>query len=128
MDNENKVERWKRYIEELYQETDGNTHVQNNGSTDEQGRIILRDDYNKALEDMKRNKAPGVDNIPIELIENSEETIKEELFKLVKEIYESGTIPEDFQKSIIISIPKKLTADKYEDFRTLSLMFMQQKY
>lgn len=58
MDNENKVERWKRYIEELYQETDGNTHVQNNGSTDEQGRTILRDDYNKALEEMKRNKAP----------------------------------------------------------------------
>lgn len=54
---------------------------------------------------MKRNKALGVDNIPIELIENSRETVNEELFKLVMEIYESGVIPEDFQKSIIIPIP-----------------------
>lgn len=69
------------------------------------GGTILKDKYNKALKEMRRNKAPGIDNIPIELIQNSEETVKEELFKLVKEIYESGIIPEDFQKSIIISIP-----------------------
>jgi len=45
-----------------------------------------------------------------------------EEFKLVKEIYGLEVIPEDFQKSIIIQIPKKATADKCDDFRTLSLM------
>jgi len=38
------------------------------------------------LEELRRNKAPGVNNIPIELIQNSGEKVKEELFKLVKEI------------------------------------------
>lgn len=71
---------------------------------------------------MRRNKAPVVDSLPIELIQNPEETIKKELFKLVKEIYELGVIPKDSQKSIIIPIPKKAIADKCDDFYTLSLM------
>lgn len=78
---------------------------------DEQGGAILRVEFDKALWDVKSNKAPGVDNIPINLIKNARETVKEELFKLIKEIYELGVIPEDFQKSIIIPIPKKVTTD-----------------
>lgn len=61
--------------------------MQSSGITDEQDGTILKDEYNKALEEMRRYKAPGVDNIPIELIQNSEETFKEEPFKFVKKIY-----------------------------------------
>jgi len=71
---------------------------------------------------MRRNKAPGVDNILIELIQNSGETVEEKLFKLVKEVYESGVISEDFQKSIVIPIPKEVVVDNCNNFRTLSLM------
>jgi len=78
LDNEGKMRRWKQYIEELYQGTDEISDVQNSGNTDDQGITILKDEYSKALEEMRRNKAPGVDNIPIELIQNSEETVKEE--------------------------------------------------
>jgi hypothetical protein len=37
-------------------------------------------------------------------------------------IYTTGKIPKDFKESIIIPILKKSTADKYNEFRTISLM------
>lgn len=52
-----------------------------------QDQTILKEEFNKALEEMRRNKAPGVNNTPIELIQISGETIKKELFELAKEIY-----------------------------------------
>lgn len=40
---------------------------------------ILKDEYNKAFEEMRKNKAPGVDKIPIELLQNSGEILIKEL-------------------------------------------------
>lgn len=80
LDNEDKVGRWKQYIEKLYQGIDGITYVRNSGNTDEWGGNILKYEYNKTLEEMRRNKALGVDNIPIELIQISGKTVQEELF------------------------------------------------
>jgi len=40
----------------------------------------------------------------------------------VNDIYTTGEIPKDFKESIIIPIPKKATADKCNEFRTISLM------
>lgn len=56
----------------------------------DQGEIILKDEYNNALEEIRKNKALGVNNIPIELIQNSAKIVKKELFKLVKNIHESN--------------------------------------
>lgn len=51
--------------------------MQNSGITDEQDGTILKNEYNKALEEMRKNKVPEVGNIPIELIQNVEKTVKE---------------------------------------------------
>lgn len=82
LNNEDKVKRWKHYIEELLQ-YDKFTDVQNSGNINEPGENILKYEYNKALEEMRRNKGPGLNNIPIELIQNSGRTVKE-LLKFVK--------------------------------------------
>jgi len=71
LNDENKVKRWKQYIEELHLGDDELNYVQNSGNMDEQSETILKDEFNKALKEMRRNKAPGIDNIPIELIQNS---------------------------------------------------------
>lgn len=71
---------------------------------------------------MKTCKAAGKDDISMELIQNVSIELQEELFKLVNEIYTTGKISKDFKESIIIPIPKKPTADKFDEFRTISLM------
>lgn len=45
-----------------------------------------------------------------------------ELFKLIRDIYRTADIPNDFVNSIIISVPKKTSAKKCEQYRTISLL------
>lgn len=47
-----------------------------------------------------------------------------ELFKLIRDIYRTADIqvPTDFVKSVIIPIPKKTSAIKCEQYRTISLL------
>ena len=44
------------------------------------------------------------------------------LFCLVSRMYETGEVPSNFQKNIIIPIPKKTGADRCEHYRTISLV------
>lgn len=71
---------------------------------------------------MKTGKAAGTDGIAMELIQNASTELQYELFKLVNDIFTTGEIPKDFKESIIVPIPKKATADKCNEFRTISLM------
>ena len=41
---------------------------------------------------------------------------------LIYKIYESGYIPEDFRKSILVSVPKVSRAQECSDFRTNALI------
>jgi hypothetical protein len=70
-----------------------------------QGRVILRDEFNKTLKLMKTCEAAGIDDIAMKLIKNASTELQYELFKLVNDIYITGEIPKDFKESIIISIP-----------------------
>ncbi|HCF9438095.1 TPA: reverse transcriptase family protein, partial [Pseudomonas aeruginosa] len=44
------------------------------------------------------------------------------LFHLVCKMYETGEVPSDFKKNVIIPIPKKAGADRCENYRTISLI------
>lgn len=83
---------------------------------------ILRSEFELALYDLKQNKAPGTDNITAELLQCASTKIKDALYQLTQDIYEKGDIPDDYCKSIIVTIPKKSGATSCEQFRTLSLL------
>lgn len=71
---------------------------------------------------MKICKADGIENIAIELIQKASTELQDELFKLVNNIYALGEIPEDFKEIIIISISKKATSNKFNEFRVINVM------
>ena len=56
----------------------------------------------------KKGKAPGPDNITIELLEALEEFGVDQITKFLNNIYDTGEIPEDLSKSIFITLPKKI--------------------
>ena len=119
-----KAQIWKRYLDRLYgghgltEELETPEEV----NKDDEGESILREEFDQALKDMKGNKAAGIDEIPIELIKYAGARVKDRLFRLVCRIYDEGKIPKDFQKSVIIPIPKKINADRCEYYRTISLL------
>ena len=85
------------------------------------GASILRSEFDAAIRDLRRNKTSGIDDIPAELIKYAGEKTLTRLYKTICDIYLTGDIPSDFEKNIIIPIPKKKRAEKCEDFRTISL-------
>ena len=64
----------------------------------------------------------GVGEIPAELLRSLGQRGNNRLFKLASKIYETGEVPSDFKQSTIVTIPKLTHADKYEDYRTISLV------
>ncbi|XP_049779583.1 uncharacterized protein LOC126176469 [Schistocerca cancellata] len=115
LSKEGKAERWKEYIEGLYKGDvleDNIMEMEENVDEDEMGDMILCEEFDRALKDLSRNKAPGVDNIPLELLTALGEPVLTKLYHLVSKMYETDEIPSDFKKNIIIPIPKKAGVDR----------------
>ena len=51
------------------------------------GASILRSEFDAAIRDLKRNKAPGIDDIPAELIKYAGEKTLTRLYKTICDIY-----------------------------------------
>ncbi|CAI6343800.1 unnamed protein product [Macrosiphum euphorbiae] len=120
---EQKVNRWKEYLEELYaNQFSGNVLEEENCAEDEdKGDYILQSEIDFAIENLKNNKACGIDKIPAELIKCAGEEINKELGNICNEMYLNGEIIDDFRKGIIVTIPKKKGTMNCEEYRTLNL-------
>jgi len=81
----------------------------------------MREEFDKALKNLKNKKAAGIDGIQAELWKEAGKEVKNRLFQMIRDIYATGEMPEEYVKSIIIPIPKKAAAKKFEEFRTISL-------
>ena len=86
------------------------------------GPGLLDIDIRSAIEEIKCNKAVGVDDIPIEFWKSLGELSMRELSGLCKQIYESGIWPDYFTKVVMITLPKTAHAVECADHRTISLL------
>ena len=86
------------------------------------GPPIPTDEVRSAIKHMKHGKAPGTDNINIEMIAAMEFVGVETITKRLNEIYDTAQIPTDLFQSIFTVIPKKPAAIECELHRTISLM------
>ncbi|CAF0993956.1 unnamed protein product [Didymodactylos carnosus] len=121
-------QRWKEYIEELY-DKDGKPTEEEiflesemDVEVDNVGPGILEDEIEAAISQMKDKKAEGIDEIPAELLKKLEGSAKKELIRICQDMYEKGEWPRDFTKAIIVTMEKKPNATEYADHRTLSLI------
>ena len=87
-----------------------------------EGPNILKSEVRTAIKMMRKNKAAGPDGVVIEMIEALEEYGVEKLTEIINKIYDDGKFPEDFSKSIFVTLPKKPGAVDYEQHCTISLM------
>ena len=86
------------------------------------GPAIMKREIEFALRKTKLNKAMGPDEINTEMIKTLEDMGIDTLHKLFNKLYETGEIPSDMAKSIIITLPKKPGAKICDEYRTYSLM------
>ena len=119
-------ERWKEYFEKLYdaenKPTSCNLENQTEVSEDDKGPLILLAETESSKRKLKKGKAPGLDNVPGELIECLGPQATRQLNKLDNAVYTTGKWPSDFTKSKVIKLPKKTNTKRCEEHRTLSLI------
>ena len=83
---------------------------------------ILLEEVEKAVKDLKNNKASGVDGIPAEVMKAGGESLVAMFHELCQKIWKSTVIPAEWTKSLLILIPKKGDLKKCENYRTISLI------
>ena len=71
---------------------------------------------------MKNGKAVGPDEIPAQVIKALGDSAMDVLHDLANTIYKTSEIPEILQKSVFITIPKKISVTECENFRTIAIM------
>ena len=117
--------RWKNYCEELFNfNIQKDQEVLKEQVTEErqEEETILMSEVRSAIQELKKNKSPGADNITAELIQNGGETTFLLMHKLCNEILKTKQWPSQWTESVLITIPKKSKSRRCTDYRTISLI------
>ena len=113
--------RWQEYTEELYKKDlhDPDNH---DGVITHLEPDVLECKVKWALGSITTNKASGGDGIPVELFQ----ILRDDAVKLLQSICQQITKlisgPQDWKRSVFISIPKKGTAEECSSYRTIVLI------
>ena len=120
-------QRWTEYIKKLYDDPErGGKPIKFNN--DLSGPEITKSEVREAISSVKNGKAVDPDEIPAEVIKTLGDSAVDVLHDLANTIYETGEIPEILQKSVFITIPKKIGVTKCENFRTIAIMIHESRY
>jgi hypothetical protein len=76
-----------------------------------------------AVGKLKRYKSPGVDQIPAELIQAGGETLRSEIHKIIKLIWNKEELPHQWKESTVVSIHRK--GDKTDCRHIIAVNFTQ---
>lgn len=119
LDLEEKKRIWEQYIKNIFSDNSRSLIANNNT---QEGLPILKDEVRKALFKAKTGKAAGPDSVYVEVLKLVNEENMGALTKFLNLVYDTGRVPDDWLKSVFITLPKKPNAKKCEEFRTISLM------
>jgi hypothetical protein len=79
------------------------------------------EEVKKALDDMGDLKAPGADGMPAIFYKKFWGTVGETVVNEVLQVLQGGSIPEGWNETIVVLIPKVQNPDRLKDLRPISL-------
>ena len=113
--------RWQEYTEELYKkdlhDPDNHYSVITYLEPD-----ILECEVKWSLGSITTNKASGRDENPVELFQILKDDAVKVLHSICQQIWKTRQWPQDWKRSIFISIPKKGSAKECSNYRTIALI------
>ena len=121
MEAEEIKRRGQEYTEELYSKglhDSGNqggvvTHLESD---------ILECEVSWTLESTNTNKARGGDGIPAELFQIPKDDAAKVMHSISQQIWKTQQWPQDWKRSVFISIPKKGNVKEYSNYCTIALI------
>ena len=111
----------KEYTEELYKKDlhDPDIH---NGVITHLEPDILECEVKWALESITMNKASRCDGIPVELFQILKDDAVKVLHSICQQIWKTQQWPQDWKRSVFISIPKKGNPKECSNYHTIALI------
>jgi hypothetical protein len=76
----------------------------------------------EVISNMKNWKAPGIDNITVELIKDGGPELLQKIFELLLQIWEQERVPEEWDIEIICPIFKKGDSIECSNYRGITLL------
>ena len=118
---EEDIKRWQGYTEILYK---NDLHDQDNhdGVITHLEPDILEFEVKWALGSITMNKASGGDGIPVELVQILKDDAVKVLHSICQQIWKTQQWPQDWNKSIIIPIPKKGNAKECSNYLIIAFI------
>ena len=113
------LERWEEYTKELFEDNRESTIKI---SKEKENLPFTKDEKEKAIKTMPKNKATGPDEVAIEQIQAMDDLGVEWIATITNKIYDKGHFPPDMRRSTFIALPKRPGTLKYEIHCTISLM------
>ena len=83
---------------------------------------ILECEVKWALGSITTNKTSGGDKVPVELFQILEDDAVKVLHSICQQIWKTQQWPQDWKRSVLISIPKKGNAKEYSNYHTIALI------
>ena len=120
-------ERWREYFEELLNvedmevEEERNVEIQQEQHGEDLNEISIQE-VKEALKKMRSGKAPGDDELPIELFKAAGEGCVEWLRNILNNVWKEERVPHDWHKAIVCPIYKKGSKSDCANYRGISLL------
>ena len=112
---------WQEYTEELYK-TDLHDPENQDGLITHLESDSLERKVKWALGSITKNKASGGDGIPVELFQILKNAAVKVLHSICQQIWKTQQWPQDWKRSVFISIPKKGNAKECSKYHTIALI------
>ena len=113
--------KWQGYSEEVYKkdlhDPDNHDVVITHLEPD-----ILECEVKWALGSITTNKAGGGDGIPAELFQILKDDVMKVLYSICQQIWKTQQWPQDWKRSVFITIPKKGNARECSNYFTIALI------
>ena len=123
MNTKERTEIWKKYFDKLLntEEPVELIEIGERESDEVEVEEPAIEDIKKAMRNLKNNKVAGTDGIYLELIKYGGSKVLNRIYELVRQIWEEGRKPEEWNETITVPINNKGNRNMCENYRGIVL-------
>ena len=124
------LQRWKEYFQDILNRPPPDSIPDIEETTEDLnincGRIS-KEEIKRAIKKLKLGKAPGIDNIPSDVLKADIGATTDVLYSLLNEIWGKEKIPTEWKTGMLVTIPKKGNLSECKNWRGIMLLSVPSK-